>query len=72
MPSRLTTTKAVNRALREAGLTATRLEIMRTSDVMVALIRANILTIEDADHVKDEWELRHRFSIKAASFRDIL
>ncbi|HEY1930560.1 MAG TPA: hypothetical protein VGG99_00970 [Acetobacteraceae bacterium] len=64
--------KAVNRALREAGLTATQLEIMRTPDVIVALIRAGTLTVEEADNIKDDWAQRHRFRVKAASFRDLL
>ena len=64
--------KAVNRALREAGLAAVTLEIMRTPDVMVTLIRAGVLTIAEADEIKDAWARRHRFRIKAASFGDIL
>lgn len=61
--------RAVNRALREAGLAATKLEIMRTSDVMVVLICAGILTVTDADRIKDTWEQHHRFRIKATSFK---
>lgn len=64
--------KAVNRGLREAGLTSTKLEIMRTPDVIVTLIRAELLTIAEADSIKEVWEKRHRFRIKAASFRDVL
>jgi predicted nucleic acid-binding protein len=64
--------KAVNRALREVGFAAPRLEIVRTPDVMVALIRAGVLAIAEADSIKETWEKRHRFRIKAASFGDIL
>ena len=64
--------KAVNRALLEAGLAATKLEIMRTPDVMVVLIRAGVLTLEEADSIKDVWGQQHRFRIQAASFRDLL
>ncbi len=64
--------KAVNRALREAGLSAVKLEIMRTPDVMVTLIRTGILNVAEADSIKDAWEQQHRFRIKAGSFRDIL
>lgn len=64
--------KAVNRALLEAGLAATKLEIMRTPDVMVVLIRAGVLTLEEADSIKDVWGRQHRFRVQAASFRDLL
>jgi predicted nucleic acid-binding protein len=64
--------KAMNRALREAGLVAKKLEVMRTPDLMVTLIRAGILTITEADLIKEIWEKQHRFRIKAASFENIL
>ena len=63
--------KAVRRALREAGLAATKLEVKRTPDVVVVLIRAGILTIAEADSIKDLWAQRFRFRIKASSFRDL-
>jgi hypothetical protein len=64
--------KAVNRALREAGLSAKKLEIMRTPDVIVTLISAGILTIAEADFIKEIWAKQHRFRIRAASFKDVL
>jgi predicted nucleic acid-binding protein len=64
--------KALNRALREAGLAAAKLEIMRTPDVIVALIRAGALSIAEADYIRDIWARHHRFRIKVASFKDLL
>lgn len=64
--------KAINRALREAGVAAARLEIVHTPDVMVTLIRAGSLTIAEADHIKDVWAQNHRFRIKSVSFRNLL
>jgi predicted nucleic acid-binding protein len=64
--------RAVNRALREAGLAGRKLEILRTQDVIVALIRAGVLDVAAADRIKDAWANQHRFRIKAASFSDLL
>ncbi|MGO9267218.1 MAG: hypothetical protein ACLQBA_20470 [Candidatus Binataceae bacterium] len=64
--------RAVNRALREAGLAGRKLEILRTQDLIVALIRAGVLDIAAADQIKDEWANQHRFRIKGASFSDLL
>lgn len=64
--------RAVNRALREAGLAGRKLEILRTQDVIIALIRDGILDIAAADQLKDTWANQHRFRIKAASFSDLL
>ena len=64
--------RAVNRALREAGLARRKLEILRTQDLIVALIRAGVLDIAAADQIKDEWANQHRFRIKGASFSDLL
>ena len=64
--------KALNRAFRAVGLASARIEIIRTPDVVVALIRAGVLTIEEADHIKEEWARCHRFRIKASTFADLM
>jgi predicted nucleic acid-binding protein len=64
--------RAVSRALCEAGLVGTTLQVLRTPDVMVDLIRSGVLTIAEADVIKDAWAQHHRFRIKAASFADLL
>lgn len=64
--------RAINAALREAAIIAARLTVLRTSDIVVALIRASTLTVDEADQIKAEWEQRHRFRLKARSFRDLL
>ena len=61
--------RAVKRAVREVGA---RVEVVKTVDVVVALIQAGVLDIAAADQIKDIWERHHRFRIKAASFRDLL
>jgi predicted nucleic acid-binding protein len=64
--------RAVNRALREAGLVGSKLEIFRTQDVIVALIHAGVLDVATADQLKDAWANQHRFRIKAVSFSELL
>jgi predicted nucleic acid-binding protein len=64
--------RALNRAFRSAVLSSAKIEIIRTPDVIVGLIRAGVLTVEAADRLKDEWAREHRFTIKTASFSDLL
>jgi len=64
--------RAVNRALREAGLAGSKLEILRTQDVIVALIHAGILNVPTADQIKDAWANQYRFRIKEVSFSDLI
>jgi predicted nucleic acid-binding protein len=64
--------RAVNRALSEAGLAGHPLEILRTQDVIVTLIRIGVLDVAEADRIKALWAQHHRFTIKATSFTDLL
>ena len=64
--------RAINTALREAESTGAQLVVVRTQDIIVSLIRASVLTLEEADHIKATWEQHHRFRLKARSFRDLL
>jgi hypothetical protein len=64
--------RALNRALREAGLAGQTLEILRTQDVILELIVAGVLDVAAADKIKDDWENQHRFRIKVTSFSDLL
>jgi len=64
--------RAVNRALRESKIAGARLDVHRTPDIMIALIRAGVISIDDADRIKEDWAAHHRFRIKAASFQDLL
>ena len=64
--------RAIKIALREAELAGKTLIVLRTQDIVVALIRASALTVQEADRVKAEWEQRHRFRLKVRSFQDLL
>ena len=61
--------RAIKRAIREVGA---KLEVVRTTDLMVSLIRAGILDVAAADRIKDEWAQYHRFKIKTDSFQELL
>jgi len=61
--------RAIKRAIREVGA---KLEVVRTTDLMVSLIRAGILDVASADRIKDDWAQYHRFKIKADSFQELL
>lgn len=64
--------RAVNRTLRELKLGHAGLEVVRTPDIMIGLIRAGVLKIAEADAIKEMWARHYRFRIKAGSFRDLL
>jgi predicted nucleic acid-binding protein len=63
--------RAIKVALREAELTGARLTVLRTEEIMVALIRASVLLVDEADRIKADWEQNHRFRLKARTFRDL-
>lgn len=64
--------RAIKSAHREAELVGVKLAVLRTQDIIVALILASMLTLDEADHIKTEWERHHRFRLKVASFRDLI
>ena len=60
---------------RQATIQARRanptLRVLTTQDLMVSMIGEGLLDIAEADRIKDEWALRHRFRLKLRSFREI-
>jgi predicted nucleic acid-binding protein len=64
--------RAINRALREAGLGGLKLEVLRTQDVVVELINAGTLDLAAADQIKETWANEYRFRIKISSFSELL
>lgn len=64
--------RAIHRALEEAGIADNALKILRTQDIVVELIRGGIVSIEAADAIHADWVANHRFRLKISSFRDIL
>ena len=63
--------RAIKKALQEAGLAKTNLPIIRTQDIVVALIQARALTVEAADTILQDWAGNHRFKLKISSFAEI-
>lgn len=64
--------RAVRDALRKIGFGDSPDCIIRTQDIVVELIKRNLLTLEEAELVKVNWETNHRFKLKISSFRELL
>lgn len=64
--------RALKRAIREAGISGHSLHSIRTLDIVVSLIRAGKITIQEADAIKETWANHHRFRLKIATFGDLL
>ncbi|PKP79182.1 MAG: hypothetical protein CVT81_00410 [Alphaproteobacteria bacterium HGW-Alphaproteobacteria-3] len=62
--------RAIRRAVQEAGVAGNPLTIHRTRDVMVQMIGAGLLDIAAADAIKDDWRRNHRFAIRVGSFAE--
>ena len=48
------------------------IEIFKTQDIMVRLIIDGIVTIEEADLIKSDWQNNYRFASKFKSFTEIM
>ena len=64
--------RALSRAIHEAGISGHSLHSIRTQDIVVSLIRAGKVTVQEADAIKEAWANHHRFRLKIATFGDIL
>ncbi len=48
------------------------LALCQTEDLVLTLIQAGHLTLEEADGFLAEWAIQHRFKARLASFRDLM
>jgi hypothetical protein len=64
--------RAMRRAIEEAVLGQNSLTILRTQDIVVELIKRQVMSVEAADTILRDWATNHRFKIKVRSFRDLL
>jgi len=48
------------------------LVLLGTEDLIISLIEESVLSIEEANRIKHEWETNHRFRLKFASFAEKL
>ena len=60
------------RATTQARRASQTLQILTTQDLMVSMIGENLLDIPEADSIKDDWAIQHRFRLKIQSFQDIV
>ncbi|MFO1144429.1 MAG: hypothetical protein U1E59_19060 [Amaricoccus sp.] len=60
------------RAVIEARLISDRLVIVGTADLTVQMIREGLLSVADADAMKDDWATNHRFRLKIRTFGDLI
>ncbi len=44
--------------------------ILTTETLMVLLIQGDVLTLDEADDIKRDWELNHRFRLAFSSFKE--
>lgn len=64
--------RAIRRALEEAEIAGNPLHFLRTRDIVVELIRRDVLTVEEADAILNDWAANHRFRMRIRSFRELL
>lgn len=60
------------RAINEAQRIAEGLVIVRTADLMVRMIELAMLTLAEADAIKDDWAANNRFRIPVVSFDEMM
>jgi predicted nucleic acid-binding protein len=63
--------RAIRRAVQEAGIAGNTLTILRTQDLMVQLIHAGIISVGAADIILHDWNKNHRFKLKIGSFSEV-
>ncbi len=47
-------------------------ELLHTRALMISLIESEIISLDEADEIKRDWELNHRFTLRFDSFRDAM
>lgn len=60
------------RAVKRASTVVADLEILTTTDIVLAGIASSRLTVEEADALKTEWADTLRFKLKFGSFGDLI
>jgi hypothetical protein len=60
------------RALKRLPAAFKSLHLDDTSSIMVSLIRADVLTVAEADVIKADWEANHRFRLIFPTFGDLV
>lgn len=59
-------------ATRRARAFHPELRILTTADLMVTMIRAKLIDVDAADRIKLDWHLKHSFTLRIKTFRELL
>ena len=57
-------------ARKQAMKQNSKLEILQTEDIVVTLIIDKIISVDEADSIKSEWQTKFRFALKFKSFME--
>lgn len=60
------------RAVKRLGAASHSVQILTSSDIVLAGIRADLLTVSEADELKDEWATNHQFRLRFESFAQLI
>lgn len=60
------------RAIKKSREESPSLVVLTSPDIVVAGIKNGRITVADADGIKAEWGLKHRFKLKFQSFQELL
>lgn len=60
------------RAVKRMEAASHSVPIFTSSDIVLAGIRADLLTLSEADGLKDEWAANHRFRLRFESFAQLI
>ncbi len=59
-----------NQARKKARRFHPKLILLNTEEVIVSMLQESLLTVEEADGIKFEWETKHRFKLMFGSFSE--
>lgn len=60
------------KAIKQARLSCPTISIITTEALMVSMIKTGLITVNEADAIKDEWASSHKFKLKIHSFGELL
>jgi predicted nucleic acid-binding protein len=60
------------RARKQANQQSAMLKIINTQDIIVKLIHDRVLSIEEADEIKQVWQMKYKFTLKIKSFTEVI
>ena len=64
--------QAAQKATQEARDMEAELAILGTPELMVSMIRENLLTVAEADKITEVWRTKYQYAMKEQSFADLL